>query len=95
MTRQELILSMTNKYDFAEFSKKSEELGIQAISWLLYVQVVETLDLAMEKYPDVAPSAAYLQLLSDTGNTLVTKEVVTPADAPKVACGSCGGGRVL
>lgn len=93
MTRQDIILNMRNKYDYAEFLRLSEVSELPPITWMMYVQVVETLDRAIALYPELAPYAAYMHYLADNDNTLYHKEQMENVDV-RVPCTACGGGKV-
>ena len=76
-------------------------VGVDTITWMHYVQMVETLDAAQDKYPDMSGAEAYKQFVLDNNNMLYHKKPAERYYAEIQAstlghdCGTCGGGRVL
>lgn len=91
--RLNIWMGLKNRFDYVEFSEACQSSGIEPQSILEFAQKAGMVSCAMVSYPDVAPSEAYLTLISLTQNE--------PLPVPRQErqfevkpCGGCGGGKV-
>jgi len=93
-------LTLTNKFDYAEFSASCAKKKIQPQSAAEFAQKAGLLTCAGIMFPDMSPTEAYVALLNfSTENIAQTASgMILPAGAsvlPPKPCGNCGGGKVL
>jgi hypothetical protein len=78
--RMQIALSLPNPYDYLAFKVACEAAGVVPLAFYEYAQKIEAVLAAIEKYPELPPEVAYLQLISDQGGHLIPPSVAVPIE---------------
>ena len=84
--RLSIILSLKNKYDYAEFVAACRAANIAQLEWPEYAAKVTTLEYAIDMFPELQPFDAYMKQLENNGWML-------GVPLQQIPCSSCGGGK--
>lgn len=89
-TRLEIALSLSNPFDYVEFSEACQRQEIEPLSIGEYSQKIGMVKTAQVKFPEMAPEQAYLEFID-----LMNQAVGVKNKPPEGSCGGCGGGQTL